>query len=438
MATTTVSSGTTRNSRLSMAGSDKLLVEAGATFSVSSNAQTVRFNGATDGAEIENNGVLENTASGGRAIRFEGPVGSTLKASISNTGTIKADDDALQIQDTAGVKSGQVSITNSGTISSDKGQAVDFANGTGTFVTKINNTGDIFALINDAIRVGGVGDITNTGTIKGGSSPANTQSADGIQFEDNTTGSVTNTAGTISGDRHGINAGEGSNITVSNAAGAEIIGHNGSGVGSDGSASVTNYGTITGKFTPGLDINGPAGGGSPDGIDDGDGDGIDIDGKADIFNGGLIQGLGSSGHGSDGLPNTAEGIAAGGGWIINSETGVIRGQGLGILIDDSSQGNAPFFTSISNSGVIEGVTSYGIKIVSDQGDYVSNSGTISGGNGVAILLGSGGDVLSIYEGSVINGLSDGGAGDDYLSYMTHKTAVTVNLATGEATGTAAS
>ena len=159
---------------------------------------------------------------------------------------------------------------------------------------------------------------------------------------------------------------------------------------------MTNYGTITGAFSnsAGSDVNGPRAR-RPDGINDGDGDGVDIDGHATIDNYGLIQGTGAGGHGSDGLPNTSEGIAAGGGSITNHAGATISGLGLGILIDDSSQGSAPFQTAIVNNGTISGINSVGIRIVSTFADTIVNNGTISGGGGVAILFGDGDNTLSI-------------------------------------------
>ena len=58
----------------------------------------MRFQVAPDGAEIHNDGLIENTA-GGRAIRFESEIGATLTATIDNGGAIRAGDDAVQIQD---------------------------------------------------------------------------------------------------------------------------------------------------------------------------------------------------------------------------------------------------------------------------------------------------------------------------------------------------
>ena len=321
------------------------------------------------------------------------------------------------------------------------GKAIDLANASGTFTANITNSGTIEASDADAIQFGREGNVTNTGTINGGYSTLLYDNNDGIQFEDNATGTVNNNAGgTISGDRHAINAGVGSTITVNNAAGATISGRNGSGVGSDGTATVTNFGTITGSFNidgNATDINSAGAGGVAGGGPDGDGDGIDIDGLATINNHGTIRGLGAGGHGSDGLPNTAEGIAAGGGTITNFSGALIRGLGLGILIDDSSQGPAPFTTNVINQAgaTIQGDNSFAIKIVSNLADVVDNAGTISGGGGVAIVFGSGNNTLTLRNGSTITGTSDGGTGTDNLNYLFYTAGgVTVNLATGAATG----
>ena len=247
---------------------------------------------------------------------------------------------------------------------------------------------------------------------------------------------MTNNGGaTISGDRHGINGGNGTVVRVVNS--GSITGRNGSGIGLDGSGSVTNHGTIIGGFSdsPGSDINGPLGA-TPDGINDGDGDGVDIDGHATIDNYGVIKGTGAGGHGSDGLPNTSEGIAAGGGSITNHAGATISGLGLGILIDDSSQGNAPFQTAIVNDGTISGINSTGIRIVSTFADTIVNNGTISGGGGIAILFGAGDNTLSIGAASSIVGLTDGDGGSNTLDYSSFGFGGTwVNLATGVATGT---
>jgi CHRD domain/RTX calcium-binding nonapeptide repeat (4 copies) len=438
----TITTGNSLTTRQDMSGTDVGTVQIAGTLSVSANAQSIRFNGPTTNGQVANFGLIENTAAGGRAIRFETSVGAALTASVLNQGTIQSIDDAIQIQ-AGSVTSGTMTITNNNLIQSTDGQAIDFAGGTGTSAQNITNTGNIVSVNSDAIRIGGVGNIQNTGTINGGTAAAYSVATDGIQFELGSSGSVTNTGtGVVAGDRHGINAGLSTTVTVVNLAGGTITGRNGSGVGLDGNGTVNNFGTITGAFSnsPGSDINGSTvgapNGGGPDTINDGDGDGIDIDGQATIVNSGLIQGTGAGGTGSDGRPNTSEGIAAGGGTITNNTGASITGLGLGILIDDSATGNAPFATTVINNGTITGTSSFGIRIIGVQNDVIDNSGTISGGGGTAIQLGDGNDTLRIRNGSVITGLSDGQAGTDTLDYSAFTGGnVTVNLVSGLATGT---
>ncbi|PWR22942.1 beta strand repeat-containing protein [Zavarzinia aquatilis] len=441
MSSLTITAGNTRTTRLDMsdAAVDNLTVEATGAISVSANAQSVRFTGATTNAVIDNSGTIENTAAGGRAIRIDSGVGTSFTAEITNEagGVIRSADDALQIQ--SSITAGNIALTNAGSITSTSGQAVDFASAEGVTVI-IGNTGTISSGANDAIRTGSGAVITNSGTINGGTTAGFTASTDGVDFRA-FGGTLTNkTGGDISADRHGINAGDNGvagYITVTNEAGATITGRNGSGVGSDGAGSVTNYGTITGAFSndPASDVNSDGAGGTPDGTPDGDGDGIDFDFAATIVNYGLIQGTGAGGHGSDGFANTSEGIAAGGGTITNHTGATIIGAGIGILVDDSSRGNAHAMTTITNDGTIEGTALEAIKLVSAFADSVTNNGTITGGNGTAILFGDGDNTLTLGETSVITGLSDGGGGINSLVYDGWSTGVVVRLALGAATGT---
>lgn len=435
-----VANGMTQTARFTLAGADTLQVDG--TLSVSANAQSVRFQVAPDGAEIHNDGLIENTA-GGRAIRFESEIGATLTATIDNGGAIRAGDDAVQIQDGT-VAAGTLTITtdSGSTIVSSTGQALDLASTTGGFLAEIDNAGSLLSLVSDGVRIGATLDLVNSGTIRGGSATGYVQGADGIQFEDGASGTIRNDAGgAILGDRHGVNMGEGSVATVTNEAGARILGGNGSGIGSDGTATVINHGIITGTFADaaGSDVNGATpgseDGGGPDGINDGDGDGIDIDFRATIENHGTIRGLGAGGTGSDGLPNTAEGIAAGGGDIVNLAGARIYGAGLGILIDDLSQGDAPFLTSIDNAGLIYGGSGIAIKIVSALDDVVVNAGRIIGSGGTAIQFGSGDNTLAIETGSAIRGLSLGGDGTDTLDYSDFGASARALFETGRATGT---
>ncbi|RJF87106.1 calcium-binding protein [Oleomonas cavernae] len=423
---------------MNTAGVNDLTVEATAAISVSANAQAVRFTAATTDGVITNSGTIEDTAGAGRAIRIETGVGSSFTATFTNNagGIIQSDDDAIQVQ--SAITSGTIGIENAGLIKSTVGQAIDFGAVNGATVT-LTNTGAIQSGANDAIRTGANAEVVNSGTINGGTTAGFTASTDGVDFRA-FSGSLHNlTGGDISADRHGVNAGDNDvagTIIVINEAGAAITGRNGSGVGSDGGGGVTNYGTITGSFSNDIasDVNSAGAGGTPDGQADGDGDGVDFDFQATIINYGTIQGTGAGGHGSDGLANTSEGIAAGGGSITNHAGATISGAGIGILVDDSSQGNATFQTTIVNDGTIEGTALFGIKLVSALADTIENNGTITSGNGTAILFGSGDNTLTLGSGSSIDGQSDGGLGTNTLAYSGWTTRVIVNLASGYASG----
>ena len=188
---------------------------------------------------------------------------------------------------------------------------------------------------------------------------------------------------------------------MTNTTGGLITAVNGSGINIDGltttsSATVFNNGIIRGVY---------------DGVSaTGDGDGVDVDGMLYLTNNGIVQGLGAFGAG-----NNSEGIAAGGGTIINNLGAEISGEmttgsggvGNGILIDDGSSGSGVAATTVTNAGLIRGHTGFGIKIVGSFNDTVTNeaTGTIRGGQGAAVQTG-GGDDLVTTSGTIIG---DGGS-----------------------------
>jgi hypothetical protein len=204
----------------------------------------------------------------------------------------------------------------------------------------------------------------------------------------------------ISGQRHGTTSDVGVNVT--NESGALIVGRNGSGVGSDGTGTVVNNGTIRGSWD-GLAANG-------------DGDGVDIDLVAHITNFGVIEGTGAAGVGSDGLSNTSEGVAIGGGTVDNKAGARISGAATGMLVDNSSLGGAGAATVVTNAGRIEGLNGFGIRILGDQADKIANSGIIAG-TVSAVDMGGGDDLLQLSTGSSIQGLADGGEGFDTVEIL---------------------
>ncbi|MDH7795537.1 MULTISPECIES: autotransporter domain-containing protein [unclassified Beijerinckia] len=408
----TIPAGTTSTGARNFGGTDQITIGAGATLTSAANP-TLNQNSAATGVVIDNAGTIESTGTGTRAIRFNNGTAMTFTLTNRAGATIQSQNDAVQVGQN--VSSGTIIVNNYGTIQAtgvngNNGQSIDFGNITaGTASITINNyAGGLLQTADaDGIRPGNNATVNNAGSIIAHDYLNNT-GADGVDFQNSTGGTVVN-SGLISGGRHGINHGydaasnsPSSYITVINEAGGEIIGRNGSGFGSDVGGKVINYGLISGRIDDRA------------GVPNGDGDGVDIDYIGDITNYGIIEGIGAKGVGSDGLTNTAQGIAIGGGVIRNMAGGIIRSTGDGILVDNSSQGPAFGAIEITNAGTITG-DRYGIYINSTLDNVITNSGTITGGNGQAIVFGSGNDTLNIRTGSVINGAVDGGGGYNRIS-----------------------
>ncbi|MBS9479262.1 autotransporter outer membrane beta-barrel domain-containing protein [Ancylobacter radicis] len=383
------------------------------TGSITVSGVAVQWNGAAtgDGVSITNDGTV--TSTGGRAFDTSGGSITGIYTLINN-GTITSSNDAFRINDD--FANGTLNVTNNGTISSATGQAFDLANVTAaTAVVTITNYGTIQSGTADAIRPGTGGTVINYGLIQ---STDLTSDGDGVDFQEAGGTVINKTGGVILGAKHGI-TGDGE-TTVTNEAGATITGQNGSGINIDSTGStlvtITNYGTITGAVTGLLDDDGTA-----DGVPDGDGDGIDVDGQILLYNYGTVQGTGATGT-NDGIPNTADGIAAGGGTIYNYAGAVIEAYdnyandgsddvGRAILIDDSNGGAAPFATTIINQGTIrsDGVA---ITLVGDNDDTIENYSLIQSDNATAIDMGGGNDLFIYHIGSTVVGIVTGGDGTD--------------------------
>lgn len=454
-----ISSNSTTAQTLGSGSGQTGVVNSGVSLTVSGATVAVTVTGNT--ASITNNGTISQTGNG-RTIDLN--TASITMAVTNNAGALIQSADADTIR--ANKASDNVTVDNYGSIisvnaSAGGAQALDFAaitSGTNTITNY--STGLLKATAADAVRPGVNGTIINNGSILAVPivDPAVTTqnaatSSDGIDAQTNTGVQITNNNGGIISGRHGITGGAASDavnsftMTVTNNAGGTITGVNGSGINIDNfssaaassSATVTNYGTITGNYDSAH-------------YDVGDGDGVDVDGITTLYNHGIIRGLGANGVGSDTLTNHPEGVSIGGGTIINYSGAEITGgaldgsgiEGHGILVDNSSSGNAFAATSITNSGLIRGTTGYAIKMIStfdntvtnnaggtirgagDAGtvgaaiqtgsgnDTLSNAGTITGDNGKAIDLQGGNDTLTITGGS-ITGDIDGGTGTNTAS-----------------------
>ncbi len=430
---------------------------------------------------ITNSGMIDATASANRAINVNPADLSSVTSLqvINNAGaTIQSQDDAIRVTGTTGTTSttGTFLIDNAGTIKTvgtASGQAIDFdnLNSPGATISIINRaTGVISAASADAVRPGQGATVTNYGLIF--SDGAVGASNDGIDWQAHTGVVINKSGGTISGFRHGITSDTGVNVT--NGAGGVILGRNGSGVGSDGTGTVVNYGRITGAYN---------------GSGTGDGDGVDIDFAATITNYGTIEGTGAGGFDSGNRSNNSEGISIGGGTIANF--GLISGANYGIVVNDDSNADnsrsGSAATTITNNvgGTIIGQNGFAIRLENKTGtsadndtivnrgtiigngaipdpdavvllgsgaidpgsvgtlngvvytgtgsarfirgdgsaiqmgegaDVLTNYGTIIGNNGRAVNMEGGNDTVNIMAGSRIAGLVDGGVGTDTLNY----------------------
>ena len=319
------------------------------TGSIVANAIAVGVAGGNGTSTIDNSGLIQSTG-GTRTIEISGngtSSGSPLTLIINNRAT--------------GI------ITNSG--------SPDVIRPTrNNTITVINNWGRIASAMGEG---------------------SDYFSGDAIDFQDKDgLGQTVNnySTGVIEGAKHGITGDL--PVTVNND--GTITGLNGSGINIDGGGVVVvNNGTISGRYR---------------GYAEGDGDAIDVDGDLVLDNYGRVEGLGAGGFNGE-EQNFADGLAIGGGTIRNWATGEIYGKGNGILADDSGGGATQIATDIYNEGLIEAADFDAIRLVGNNDDTVVNKGIIrAGANGKAIDVGGGNDVVSLFTGSTVEGLIDGGLG----------------------------
>ncbi len=391
-----VASGTTDTVPKTVGGTDTVTVQANGTLATTTNPAISWSTSSTD-LRINNSGIIRSTANGGRAINASGANNVRTVTLVNNVGAlIESQDDAFRIN--VAPTGGTIRIDNFGTIrTTNGGQALDFDAVAGGATVIINNYAGatLGSVGQDGIRPGQGAIVTNAGLIR--SDGAANNNYDGIDWQQKSGTVINQTTGVISGLRHGITSDVDVNVTNDGA----ITGRNGSGIGSDGTGTVVNRGTITGQW---------------DGVaTNGDGDGVDIDFIGSVTNSGTIQGLSATGVDPGGRPNSAEGIAMGGGTIVNS--GTIFGAGNAILInhDTNVGGVADGATTITNTGTIHATTGRAIQFVGNFSDTITTSGTITGGTAGAIDMGDGNDILNIQSGSVISGTVDGGAGNDRIN-----------------------
>ena len=390
----TVQIDTATTTAQTLGGADTLTISAPGSITNAGKTVSLKDGTAGAGVVIDNAGKIIST--GGRAIDSSGDLTQARNYSIYNRagGQILGFNDALRID--SNFVSGHLLIDNSGIIRSTTGQGLDLdaLRSAGASTTLINRAGGLIrGDASDGMKTGANATITNYGEISTGDSHNADEKFDGVDI-DSATGVTLTNYGTISGGRHGITTDLGATLTNY----GQITGRNGSGFGSDGDGTVINHGVITGAYS-GLQPNG-------------DGDGVDIDNLAHIENYGTIQGVGAGGVDKNGFANGSEGIALGGGYVLNARDALISGANSAILVDDGSGGAGVAATTLENFGTIQGLDGFGVKFVGEFADSVINGGTISGSNGLALDLGGGDDNLTLRNGSRFLGTVDGGSGYD--------------------------
>lgn len=431
----TVGDGATLTSTVTLNDDDRLTVENGGTLATGT---AIIWAGGGD-AVVENAGRIEGTS---RVLNTVSGASGSLTIDNLAGGIVRGPVTPQQAGDADAV----ITINNAGTIeSSASGRTIDFRsfdnNGANAVIN--NLAGGLIQKIGsddaDVIRPGAGATVNNRGTITSGAGFAG--GGDAIDFQSDAGGTVNNFAGgLIEGSKHAVTGEHG--IRVVND--GTMIGRNGSAVNIDNDGSeaekvfITNRGTMEGRSAE---------------LDDSDGDAVDVDGLVQILNYGRIAGMGAEGY-HDGGPNVSEGIAIGGGTILNyGASAVIYGYGRGIQVDNSSNSNALGKTFINNEGLIqgdghgpEGVSAAdaaafdlrgneAINLVGDYDDEILNQSTgrivggvsMGGGNdhlqslgsftatgGSAIDMGAGNDTVYFYTGTTVQGTVLLGTGDDLL------------------------
>jgi len=364
----------------------------------------------TNAGWIDYTGANMAAADIGRVLNTKAVTKGAIQVTNLAGATISAVDDVFKL-------GGKFIFSNAGTITAGTGQVVDFGDVQSTLVSTITNSGTLSSTGNEAISGPANMTIYNSGLIQ--STDTEGSSAIKVKMEDDgvdviTVASarldLTNIAnGIIRGTKHGVTGDRASALTNSGI----IEGLSGSGVNWD---AVIGYESNPGSHYYTTSVSNNVGGiirGATQDAVAGDGDGIDIDYGGYIVNAGTISANNSA--------VSADGIAIGGGRIQNLSSGVITaqnalgtGKAYGVLVDDSNEGRAFASMSIENAGLIEGTgtSGVGIRFNSTYANTIVNSGVIRGESGVAVMLGDGGDTLTVQNGAQIVGGIVGGAGAD--------------------------
>ncbi|SEG66061.1 beta strand repeat-containing protein [Bosea lathyri] len=416
-------------------GDDRIGIDAGGKLTVANNAVTW----AGGGNAVFTNAGLVAVDAGGRLFQTAANASGSLTFDNAAGGVLRGAINPSQ----AGEATASITLNNAGLIEAN-GRVIDFRSfdNNGASATINNLAGGVirqYGTNTDVIRPGQNGIVNNWGTIAAEAGAVG--GGDLIDFQSETGGKVSNhVGGLLDGARHAV-TGDHAVTVVNNGT---MIGRNGSAVNIDNDGSeadrvnITNHGVMQGRSA---------------GLDDSDGDAIDVDGLLFLNNYGTVEGLGANGY-HDGEPNVSEGIAVGGGTIINNSAGKIYGYGRAIQVDNSSNQNALGATLVVNDGLIQGdghgpanvapadaarfdlrgneainlVGNYADEVINNSrghivggvsmgggNDKLGNSGLITATGGAAVDMGAGDDHVNLYVGAKVVGKILLGQGNDLVT-----------------------
>ncbi|WP_245283764.1 calcium-binding protein [Bradyrhizobium sp. URHD0069] len=432
----TIEDGATVTSGIILDNTDHLVVEAGGKLDVTDNAISWEGFGENSNVVVDNAGLIESdfrvfNTQGGQSgdFTFNNLEGGIVRGSFSPRQEVRPE--SVITFNNAGRMEYSERIFELKELVKDGAHVVINNQATGV-IEQVGGDGEEDVMVLDDNTV-----VNNWGVIK--SQQGSVGGGDALNFDSGRDSSVHNYAGgLIEGSRHAVTGKQ--DFTIVNE--GTMIGRNGSAVNFDTNANelvkITNRGTMEGRSA---------------GLSDSDGDAIDVDGLVYVMNYGRIAGLGANGY-HDGEPNVSEGIAIGGGTILNYGTNAeIYGYGRAIQVDDSSNGGALGTTFINNEGLIkgdghgpEGVDpedaaqfdlrgNEAVNLVGDYADEIINGSTgrfvggvsMGGGDdhlqslgsftatgGSAIDMGAGNDTVYLYTGATVQGTILLGTGDDLL------------------------
>ena len=399
---------------ISATGDNFTLRNAGGT--ISSDSRAVDISDGDNVTAVNSGSILGTADQRNGTFYIDGTI-DNFNLSNESSGIIDAGEgnigDGLSVQVGGGddTINQSLNLTNRGTIAG-RGQA-EFESGEGRLAAN-GSSGVRFFNGLDAGDATITGDFINTGTI---SSEVNVGFLGGLVVEDgiNYEGGIRN-SGSITGPRNGLYIGNGSHALEINNESSGVITSGSRVVNLDGdNVTFNNDGSVLGT---GDQRNGTL-------YVDGTGDEISINNG----HGAIIDaGEHNSGSGVSIQVGTADGLSDGGDDLETSvdlvNNGTIQGRGtenvpVGLrLFVGSGLEESSFTGDITNgeSGVIASEESTGLLIESDINfsGQITNKGTISGGNGIALdATGATGNINFVNEGT-LEGALILGDGDDIL------------------------